>query len=87
MGDPKGALEDLDEALKVLKESGEGELDRKKTVQVWVKKASVHMELGDPEEAFKDFDMAESTDPEDPDTYYHRGQGRYLSLLGVDIFP
>jgi import receptor subunit TOM70 len=89
MGNPQGALEDLDLAT---------DLDRSFT-QSWVKKASVHMELGEwlskfptgcingpftgqTDEAFDDFNTAIEMDPQDPDTYYHRGQvyfilGRY----------
>lgn len=47
-------------------------------VQSWVKKASVHMELGDKDEAFRDFDRAIKADANDPDIYYHRGQVNFI---------
>lgn len=47
-------------------------------VQSWVKKASVHMELGDKEAAFADFDRAIAADPNDPDVFYHRGQVHFI---------
>jgi import receptor subunit TOM70 len=51
---------------------------RPNLVQSWVKKASVHMELSDKDEAFKDFDTAIRANPEDPDIYYHRGQVHFI---------
>lgn len=47
-------------------------------VQSWVKKASVHMELGDKDEAFRDFDRAIKANADDPDIYYHRGQVNFI---------
>ena len=44
-------------------------------VQAWVKIASVHMELGDTDATFAAFTSALSHNPNDPDIYYHRGQG------------
>jgi len=38
--------------------------------------ASVHMELGDTLAAFAAFDAAIEQDQDDPDIYYHRGQGK-----------
>ncbi|CAO1621286.1 unnamed protein product [Parajaminaea phylloscopi] len=49
-----------------------------KHVQSWVKKASVHMELGQKDEAFADFDKAIAAKPDDPDIYYHRGQVQFI---------
>lgn len=43
--------------------------------QTWVKIASVHMEQGNPQQAFDAFEEAIKQDPNDPDIYYHRGQG------------
>ncbi|SCZ90329.1 BZ3500_MvSof-1268-A1-R1_Chr1-3g01920 [Microbotryum saponariae] len=69
MSDAPAALVDLDEATS-LSPTG---------TQSWVKKASVHMELGQPEEAFRDFDRASAIDPENADVYYHRGQVYFIT--------
>lgn len=68
IGTPAEALRDLDEATRLLP----------KHVQSWVKKASVHMELGDQEQAFADFNKAIEADKDDPDIYYHRGQVQFI---------
>ncbi|PKI83762.1 TOM (translocase of outer membrane) complex component [Malassezia vespertilionis] len=47
-------------------------------VQSWVKKASVHTELGDKDQTFRDFDRAIKIDPNNPDIYYHRGQVNFI---------
>lgn len=65
IGDSPGARDDLTKSLEILPSF----------TQSWVKLASVHMEQGDPVNAFKAFDSAIAHDPKDPDTYYHRGQG------------
>ena len=57
ISDAQRALADLDEATRVWPQDA----------QSWVKKASVHMELGRPEEAMKDFDKALEVDPENAD--------------------
>lgn len=57
MSDAAGALADLDEATRV----------KPANAQSWVKKASVHMELGKPDEAMADFDKALEIDPENAD--------------------
>lgn len=57
MSDAAQALKDLDHSTTIWPEE----------VQSWVKKASVHMELGSPEEAFTDFDKALEINAEDPD--------------------
>jgi len=59
MSDAKGALEDLEEATRV----------DDKSSQSWVKKASVHMELGKPDEAMRDFEKALEVDPKNADVY------------------
>lgn len=64
MGQAQLALSSLDTATSLLPD----------LVQAWVKKASVHMELGQPEEAMKDFDRAQAINDQDGDVYYHRGQ-------------
>lgn len=67
IGNAKAALEDLDRSTQLKPEF----------TQSWVKKASVHMELSDKDEAFKDFDKAIEANSQDPDIYYHRGQGEF----------
>lgn len=62
------ALSDLNKATELQPEH----------VQSWVKKASVHMELGDKTEAFADFDKATKANADDPDIYYHRGQVHFI---------
>ncbi|KAL4402989.1 TOM (translocase of outer membrane) complex component [Malassezia pachydermatis] len=62
------ALDDLDRSTELCDDY----------VQSWVKKASVHMELGDKDAAFKDFEKAIAIQPEDPDIYYHRGQVNFI---------
>jgi import receptor subunit TOM70 len=57
MSDAAAALEDLDRSTTLWPEG----------VQSWVKKASVHMELGLPEDAFRDFDKALEIDPVNAD--------------------
>jgi import receptor subunit TOM70 len=46
--------------------------------QSLVKIASVHMEQGDPKQAFECFEEAIKHNPDDPDIYYHRGQGKLI---------
>ncbi|GAA5979871.1 hypothetical protein JCM10908_001447 [Rhodotorula pacifica] len=69
MSDAEGALADLDEATKVKPDNA----------QSWVKKASVHMELGKPDEAMSDFEKALEIDPENADVFYHRGQVYFIT--------
>lgn len=57
MGDAPAALEDLDRSTSIWSTG----------VQAYVKKASVHMELGMPAEAFSDFEKALAIEPENPD--------------------
>lgn len=68
MGEAKRALEDLDRSTELCPEN----------VQTWVKKASVHVELGDKDAAMADFDRAVALNPDDPDIYYHRGQVHFI---------
>lgn len=68
IGNAKEALADLERSTSL----------RPNYVQSWVKKASVHMELSDKDEAFKDFDKAVEADAQDPDIYYHRGQVNFI---------
>lgn len=71
IGDIDGAKEDLEESIKLVPGF----------TQSLVKIASVHMEQGDPEKAFECFDEAIKHNADDPDIYYHRGQG-ILHLCG-----
>jgi import receptor subunit TOM70 len=68
IGSAKSALDDLERSTTL----------RPDFIQSWVKKASVHMELSDKDEAFKDFEMAIKANSEDPDIYYHRGQVHFI---------
>ncbi|KDQ12562.1 hypothetical protein BOTBODRAFT_112628 [Botryobasidium botryosum FD-172 SS1] len=68
MGDSSGAKDDLQASL---------DLDPT-LIQSWVKIASVHMELSDPEAAFNAFNSAISYNPNDSDIYYHRGQVNFI---------
>ncbi|ORY83781.1 hypothetical protein BCR37DRAFT_378765 [Protomyces lactucae-debilis] len=43
-----------------------------------VKRASMHMEMGDRNRTLADFDKAIDINPEDPDIYYHRGQCNFI---------
>jgi mitochondrial import receptor subunit TOM70 len=65
MGEVAGAKEDLLESVKIIPSSSHS----------LVKIASVHMEQGDPTKAFECFEEAIKHNPNDPDIYYHRGQG------------
>jgi import receptor subunit TOM70 len=67
MGEVVGAKEDLLESVKISPSS----------TYSLVKIASVHMEEGDPGKAFECFEEAIKHNPNDPDIYYHRGQGLY----------
>ena len=50
--------------------------------QTWVKIASVYMEQGDPKKAFDCFEEAIKHNADDPDIYYHRGQGKQPVHVG-----
>ena len=65
MSDVKGAKEDLLESVKLVPG----------LTQSWVKLASVYMEQGDPEKTFDCFEEAIKQNKNDPDIFYHRGQG------------
>lgn len=53
--------------------------------QSHVKLASVYMEQGDTTQTFKCFETAIEHNPNDPDIYYHRGQGE--PFFCVDVRP
>ncbi|KAF9512040.1 hypothetical protein BS47DRAFT_1486522 [Hydnum rufescens UP504] len=67
-GNSLGARDDLEAALAIIPGF----------IQVWVKVASVHMELGNTEATFAAFASALSHNPDDPDIYYHRGQVNFI---------
>lgn len=66
VNDVKGAEEDLLASIDLIPS----------LTQSWVKIASVYMEQGNTEKAFEAFEEAIKHNPNDPDIYYHRGQGR-----------
>lgn len=68
MGEIAGAKADLEESVRLVPNF----------TQSLVKIASVHMEQGDPQQAFKCFDEAVQSNSKDPDVYYHRGQGEFI---------
>jgi len=70
MGDVEGAKIDLNESIELVPSF----------TQSLVKIASVHMEQGDPATAFQCFEDAIKHNPNDPDIYYHRGQGTCLCI-------
>lgn len=65
MSDVDGAKKDLLESVKLVPS----------LTQSWVKLASVYMEQSDPEKTFECFEEAIKHNPNDPDIFYHRGQG------------
>lgn len=71
VGDVEGAKVDLTESIKLVPSF----------TQSIVKIASVHMEQGNPKLAFECFDDAIKQNPNDPDIYYHRGQGKHRLFL------
>ena len=70
MGDVKGAKDDLMASVELVPSY----------TQSWVKIASVYMEQGESTKAFECFEEAIKHNPNDPDIYYHRGQGSYSVL-------
>lgn len=71
MTDVTGAKEDFLASIEL----------QKSLTQTWVKVASVYMEQGDPKKAFDCFEEAIKHNADDPDIYYHRGQGQCLASL------
>lgn len=65
MSDVQGAKDDLLESVKLVPG----------LTQSWVKLASVYMEQGDPAKTFDCFEEAIKQNKDDPDIFYHRGQG------------
>ena len=66
VNDVKGAEKDLLESIELIPSF----------TQSWVKIASVYMEQGNPDKTFEAFEEAIKHNPNDPDIYYHRGQGQ-----------
>ena len=71
INDVKGAEEDLLASIALIPSF----------TQSWVKIASVYMEQGNPDKTFEAFEEAIKHNPNDPDIYYHRGQGQWHSIL------
>ena len=69
MSDVDGAKADFNESIALIPSY----------TQSIVKLASVHMEQGNPTLAFEHFEQAIAQNPNDPDIYYHRGQGEYAT--------
>ncbi|KAF8183633.1 ADP/ATP carrier receptor [Pholiota molesta] len=67
-GEIAAAKADLEESVRIVPNF----------TQSLVKIASVHMEQGDPQQAFKCFDEAVESNSKDPDVYYHRGQVLFI---------
>ncbi|RMZ91947.1 hypothetical protein DV736_g837, partial [Chaetothyriales sp. CBS 134916] len=67
-GDVALSMEDLNKAI---------ELDPALS-QAYIKRASMHLELGNREEAANDFERALEQNKEDPDIYYHRAQLHFI---------
>ncbi|EPS30065.1 hypothetical protein PDE_05015 [Penicillium oxalicum 114-2] len=67
-GNATGALEGLHKSI---------ELDPS-LVQSYIKRASLHLELGNKDAAADDFELAISHNKDDPDIYYHRAQLHFI---------
>jgi len=62
------AIEDLNKSIEL----------NKGYIQSYVKRASMHLESGDRDQAKKDFEAAIEQDDKDPDIYYHRAQLNFI---------
>ncbi|KUL84246.1 hypothetical protein ZTR_06904 [Talaromyces verruculosus] len=67
-GDAQNALEDLNKSV---------EIDPSLT-QSYIKRASLHLELGNKDGAVDDFELAIAQNKDDPDIYYHRAQLHFI---------
>ena len=76
MGDVKGAKDDLMASVELVPSY----------TQSWVKIASVYMEQGESTKAFECFEEAIKQNSEDPDIYYHRGQGVFYFIFFTTSF-
>ncbi|KAJ5647913.1 Mitochondrial outer membrane translocase complexsubunit Tom70 [Penicillium lividum] len=67
-GNAPGALEDLNKSVEL----------QPSLVQSYIKRASLHLELGNKDAAADDFEIAINNDKDDPDIYYHRAQLHFI---------
>ncbi|KAJ5916705.1 Mitochondrial outer membrane translocase complex subunit Tom70 [Penicillium tannophilum] len=67
-GNAPGALEDLNKSVEL----------QPSLVQSYIKRASLHLELGNKDAAADDFELAINNDKDDPDIYYHRAQLHFI---------
>ncbi|KAI9735826.1 MAG: TOM (translocase of outer membrane) complex component [Cirrosporium novae-zelandiae] len=67
-GDNEDALVDLTKSIEL----------QPSLTQSFVKRASMHLELGNRELAAQDFEQAMAQNPNDPDIYYHRAQLHFI---------
>ncbi|MCJ1343857.1 TOM (translocase of outer membrane) complex component [Peltigera leucophlebia] len=67
-GENADALEDLNKSAEL----------QPSLSQSYIKRASMHLELGNREAAAKDFEKAMEQQKEDPDIYYHRAQLHFI---------
>lgn len=67
-GENKDALEDLTRSVEL----------QPTLTQSYIKRASMHLELGNREAAASDFEQAMEQQKEDPDIYYHRAQLHFI---------
>ncbi|KAK3901477.1 hypothetical protein C8A05DRAFT_34851 [Staphylotrichum tortipilum] len=70
-----------EEALADLSKSVELDPDM---TQSYIKRASMNLELGDPDKAEEDFTTALSKNDQDPDIYYHRAQLHFIKAEFAD---
>jgi mitochondrial import receptor subunit TOM70 len=67
-GDTTGAMDDLTKAIEL----------QPSLTQAFIKRASMHLELGNKEKAAEDFDQATEQNKDDPDIFYHRAQLHFI---------
>ncbi|CRG88375.1 Mitochondrial import receptor subunit tom-70 [Talaromyces islandicus] len=67
-GNALGALEDLNKSIET----------QPSLVQSYIKRASLHLELGNKDAAVDDFELAITHNKDDPDIYYHRAQLHFI---------
>ncbi|CAI7608852.1 unnamed protein product [Penicillium pancosmium] len=67
-GNAINALEDLNKSVEI----------QPSLVQSYIKRASLHLELGNRDAAADDFELAINHNKDDPDIYYHRAQLHFI---------
>ena len=67
-GENDSALEDLTKSIEL----------QPSLTQSYIKRASMHLELGNKDAAAEDFEQAQKQYPDDPDIYYHRAQLNFI---------